>query len=77
MVSNVRYASFKDFEVVRAHRFSATVTVIMLFVLVASEPKLLGFIFFIGYIVSGPVYTFIILPLLRSYRQRRPSAKLL
>jgi len=77
MVSNVRYASFKDFEVVKSHRFSATVTVIMLFVLVASEPKLLGFIIFIGYMISGPLYTFIILPLLRSHRLRRPSAKLL
>jgi CDP-diacylglycerol--serine O-phosphatidyltransferase len=76
MVSNVRYASFKDFEVVKAHRFSATVTVIMLFILVASEPKLLGFVFFIGYILSGPIYSYIILPLLRSYRLRRPSAKL-
>ena len=76
MVSNVRYASFKDFEVVKAHRFSATVTVIMLFVLVASEPKLLGFVFFIAYIFSGPIYSYIILPLLRSYRLRRPSAKL-
>ncbi|GAU09115.1 CDP-diacylglycerol--serine O-phosphatidyltransferase [Desulfoplanes formicivorans] len=76
MVSNVRYASFKDFEVVKAHRFSATVTVIMLFILVASEPKLLGFIFFIGYILSGPIYSYIILPLLRSYKLRRPSARL-
>ncbi|MDD2219382.1 MAG: CDP-diacylglycerol--serine O-phosphatidyltransferase [Desulfoplanes sp.] len=76
MVSNVRYASFKDFEVLRSHRFSATVTVIMLFVLVASEPKLLGFLIFIGYMISGPLYTFIILPLLRSHRLRRPSAKL-
>ena len=76
MVSNVRYFSFKDFEVVRAHRFSATVTAIMIFVLIASEPKLLGFISFLGYMISGPAYTFIILPLLRSHRLRRPSAKL-
>ncbi len=63
MVSNVRYASFKDAEVIRAHRFSATVTALLIFVLVASEPKLLSFVFFIGYIVSGLVYTYFILPL--------------
>lgn len=63
MVSNVRYASFKDGEAIRAHRFSATVTALLLFVLVASEPKLLSFLFFIGYIVSGLVYTYFILPL--------------
>lgn len=45
MVSNVRYASFKDAEVIRAHRFSATVTALLIFVLVASEPKLLSFLF--------------------------------
>ena len=32
MVSNVRYASFKDGEMLRAHRFSATVTALLLFV---------------------------------------------
>lgn len=63
MVSNVRYASFKDGEVIRAHRFSATVTALLLFVLVASEPKLLGFLFFIGYIAAGLIYTYFILPL--------------
>lgn len=63
MVSNVRYASFKDGEVIRAHRFSATVTALLLFVLVASEPKLLSFLFFMGYIVAGLIYTYFILPL--------------
>ncbi len=76
MVSNIRYASFKDVQVVKTHRFTATVTVIMLFVLVASEPRLLGFVFFLGYMLSGPINGYILRPLLRSYRLRRPSAKL-
>ncbi len=76
MVSNFRYFSFKDFKVIKTHRFTATVTAIMLFALIASEPKLLGFLFFMGYVCSGPLYSCIILPLLRSYRLRRPSAKL-
>ncbi|MFZ5810541.1 MAG: CDP-diacylglycerol--serine O-phosphatidyltransferase [Thermodesulfobacteriota bacterium] len=62
MVSRVRYASFKEFGLIKAHPFRAMVTAILLFVLVASEPKLLGFLFFFGYLVSGPVYTFLVLP---------------
>ena len=57
MVSNIRYASFKEYGMFKAHPFSAMVTVILLFVLVASRPKLLGFVFFVGYIASGLIYT--------------------
>jgi CDP-diacylglycerol--serine O-phosphatidyltransferase len=63
MVSQVKYASFKEVEVVRAHPFTCTGTVIFLFVLVASEPKLFGFLFFMGYLVSGMIYSFLVLPL--------------
>lgn len=62
MVSRVRFYSFKELGVIREHRFSALVTAMLIFVLVASEPKLLGFILAIGYIISGLIYTFIILP---------------
>ncbi|WP_147821210.1 CDP-diacylglycerol--serine O-phosphatidyltransferase [Salidesulfovibrio onnuriiensis] len=57
MVSTVRFYSFKEFGVLKAHPFSAMVTAILLFVLIASKPKFLGFVFFIGYLVSGLVYT--------------------
>lgn len=76
MVSNVRYASFKDADVIRAHRFSATVTALLVFALVASEPKLLGFLFFIGYIVSGLFYSFFILPLRGKSLLRESSHKI-
>jgi CDP-diacylglycerol--serine O-phosphatidyltransferase len=76
MVSNVRYASFKDTEVIRAHRFSATVTALLIFVLVASEPKLLSFVFFIGYIISGLVYTYFVLPLRGKSFLRESSQKI-
>ncbi|NDY58486.1 CDP-diacylglycerol--serine O-phosphatidyltransferase [Desulfovibrio sulfodismutans] len=62
MVSRVRYACFKEFGLLKAHPFRAMVTAILLFVMVASEPKLFGFLFFFGYMISGPVYTFLILP---------------
>ncbi|WP_018123427.1 CDP-diacylglycerol--serine O-phosphatidyltransferase [Desulfovibrio oxyclinae] len=57
MVSTVRFYSFKDFGFFKAHRFSSMVTAILLFALIASKPKLLGFVIFFGYLVSGPVYT--------------------
>jgi CDP-diacylglycerol--serine O-phosphatidyltransferase len=62
MVSRVRYASFKEYGALRAHPFSSMVSAILLFVLIASQPRLLGFIFFIGYVISGPIYTFFIMP---------------
>lgn len=63
MISRVRYASFKEVEMVKAHPFTASVAAIMLFVLVASEPKFLGFVFFMAYLLSGLVYTFLVFPL--------------
>lgn len=62
MVSRVRYYSFKEYGFLRAHPFSSMVTALLLISLLASEPKLLGFLFAMGYIVAGFVYTFIILP---------------
>lgn len=61
MVSSVRFYSFKEFGALKAHRFSAMVTAILLFVLVASKPKILGFAFFIGYLASGLIYTVFVL----------------
>jgi CDP-diacylglycerol--serine O-phosphatidyltransferase len=61
MVSTMRYASFKEYGFIKAHPFSSMVTAILLFVMVASRPKMLGFIFFLGYLVSGPIYTLFIL----------------
>lgn len=78
MVSTMRYASFKEYGFIKAHPFSSMVTVILLFVLVASRPKMLGFVFFLGYILSGPLYTLFILSprgskLLRESQQKEPS----
>lgn len=62
MVSRVRYYSFKEYGFLRAHPFSSMVSVLLIFALLASQPKLLGFLFAIGYITAGLGYTFIILP---------------
>ena len=79
MVSRVRYASFKEYSSLRAHPFSSMVTVILIFVLVASQPRLLGFPLFLCYVISGPVITFFVLlrrkPKLRRTVQQRTNAK--
>ena len=74
MVSTMRYASFKEYGFIKAHPFSSMVTVILLFVMVASRPKMLGFLFFLGYLISGPIYTlFVLFP--RSTKLLRESQK--
>jgi len=74
MVSRIRYASFKEYGLIKAHPFSSMVTAILLFVLVASHPKLLGFLFLFGYLLSGPIYTYYLLlrrpKLLREHSKR-------
>ncbi len=62
MVSRVRYYSFKEYAFLRAHPFSSMVTVILVFALMVSQPKLLAFAVALVYIVSGLVYTYVILP---------------
>lgn len=57
MVSTIRFASFKEYGFLKAHPFSSMVTAILLFVLVASRPRALGFLLFLGYIASGVLYT--------------------
>ncbi len=61
MVSTVRFYSFKEFSTFKAHPFSWMVTAILVFSLVASRPKVLGFIIFLGYLISGPLYTLFLL----------------
>ncbi len=71
MVSRVRYASFKEYGLLRTHPFSSMVTAILLFVLVASQPRILGFVFLMAYMVSGPIYTYIMLPRRRKRQATR------
>ncbi|MHC1789640.1 CDP-diacylglycerol--serine O-phosphatidyltransferase [Solidesulfovibrio sp.] len=75
MVSRVRYASFKELGLVKAHPFSAMVTALLLFVVVASEPWLMGFLLFSAYLASGIIYTFFILPR-RASKLREPLQEL-
>ncbi|WP_035104252.1 CDP-diacylglycerol--serine O-phosphatidyltransferase [Desulfohalovibrio reitneri] len=67
MVSRVRYFSFKEYGWLRAHALSALVAAVLLFVVVASQPTLLLFPLLGAYVLSGPIYTFLVLP------RRRPG----
>lgn len=71
MVSNIRYASFKEFGAFKAHPFRTMVVVILLFALIVSSPKVFGPLFLFGYILSGLFYTFVMMPRL-SHSANRP-----
>lgn len=66
MVSRIRYFSFKEYGFLKTHTFSSMVTALLLFVLIFSEPAVMGFILCLIYLLSGPIYTYIFLPR-RSY----------
>jgi CDP-diacylglycerol--serine O-phosphatidyltransferase len=55
MVSNVKFYSFKDPDLIKRQPFGFLVLVVLLFVVVAAEPVLMLFTIFLCYILSGPV----------------------
>lgn len=61
MVSTIRFFSFKEFGYFRAHSFSTMVAALLVFVLVASRPRLLLFAFFMLYLLWGVGYTLLYL----------------
>lgn len=62
MVSRVRYYSFKEYGFLTAHKFRYMVLAIVLFALIIAAPRVLGFLVLFGYIISGFVYTYVLLP---------------
>ena len=74
MVSRVRYFSFKEFGFMRTHPFSSMVIALLVITLFYAMPRLFIPIACLLYLLSGLLYTFIILPsrnrrLLRSLAQ--------
>jgi CDP-diacylglycerol--serine O-phosphatidyltransferase len=55
MVSNVRYYSFKDPELIKRQPFAFLVLAVILLIVIASEPVIMLFTLFSGYIFSGPI----------------------
>lgn len=62
MVSRVRYFSFKEFDFLRAHPVRVMVSFLFLLALLISFPRVIGFLYALIYLVSGPVYTWLLLP---------------
>lgn len=62
MVSNVRYFSFKEYDIFRAHPYRVLTCFLILLSLLYSQPKFFGFLYCALYIASGLIYTFILLP---------------
>jgi len=59
MVSNVKYYSFKELNLSARMPFSLLVGSIFLLILIAAEPPLMLFLITFGYVISGPVVTFL------------------
>lgn len=61
MVSNLKFYSFKNPELFRRHRFQTLVAGVLIFVVVATEPYLMGFVLTAAYLVSGIFSTLVFL----------------
>ncbi len=73
MVSNVRYHSFKQFDLKGPVPFMAVLLIIGVFVFIAIQPSLILFILSSIYAITGPVFTLV---MLRKHREARKSQEL-
>ncbi|HEX2770200.1 MAG TPA: CDP-diacylglycerol--serine O-phosphatidyltransferase [Geobacteraceae bacterium] len=62
MVSNFKYYSFKDPELIKRQPFGFLVFAVILLIVIAAEPVLMLFVIFICYVISGPAGFIITLP---------------
>jgi CDP-diacylglycerol--serine O-phosphatidyltransferase len=69
MVSNIRYPSFKEFDLKRQKSFNALVAIILVILVIVYKPKVMLFAVLSVYILWGPSYT------LYRLRKKRPIAK--
>jgi len=75
MVSNVRYYSFKDPELVKRQPFGFLVLLIFLIIVVVAEPQIMLFSLFGCYLLSGPASYLLRLPMLRRFRRERQQVE--
>lgn len=61
MVSNIKFHSFKSFELFKRKPFHVLVSAVLIFLVVAIEPYTMGFLFMAAYIISGPINTLLFL----------------
>jgi CDP-diacylglycerol--serine O-phosphatidyltransferase len=55
MVSNIKFNSLKSLNIAKQKPFNNLVIVILLFIIVASEPSIMLFIISLAYVISGPL----------------------
>ena len=66
MVSNIKFVSFKKVEFFSRHPFHTLVGLVLVFVVVATAPEIMGFLIMTAYVLSGPLSTWYY------YFRRRP-----
>lgn len=61
MVSQIKYFSFKEFELLHSHPFRTLLCIVLSLAILAIQPSLLFFVFAFTYIISGLLYSFYLL----------------
>lgn len=69
MVSNFRYSSFKEVDLKGRVPFVMTIIVMLVIAFVMAQPQTMLFLLFLGYAISGPVFTLVM------RRKRRLQAR--
>jgi CDP-diacylglycerol--serine O-phosphatidyltransferase len=79
MVSNIRYRSFKDFDLRGRVPFVAVLLLVLIFAFVSIDPPQVLFALFFGYAVSGPINSVVFIrrrrQILEQRRQRPPDGR--
>jgi CDP-diacylglycerol--serine O-phosphatidyltransferase len=73
MVSNFRYYSFKDPELLKRQPFGFLVLAIVLIWVIVAQPEIMFFSIFLCYILSGPV-GYLVRLMRRPHREKSDSA---
>ena len=68
MVSNLRYYSFKDIDLLGKVPFIVACGVMLAFSIIFAHPPLTLFLLFLGYALSGPLHTMLMIQKTRSLR---------
>lgn len=69
MVSNIRYHSFKTFDLKGRIPFVAVLVIVLVYVFISLEPSMVLFALLLGYVFSGPVLTLVGLRRARAARK--------
>lgn len=56
MVSNIKYSSFKELDVLKKKPFHALILIILIIILIATRPEMMIFAMISLYVLSGPLF---------------------